>query len=60
MDEQLYDMLERAEENEILTIITMSVYYLTQNYDYTYNKALNIVKKGCKEIERIKKGKRYE
>lgn len=54
MDMDLLDMLDKASKEEILTIITMSLMYFTQKYGYSYYTTMNLVKKGYKELERLK------
>lgn len=54
MDFELLDMLERASKEEILTIITMSLMYFTKKYGYSYYTTMNLVKKGYKELEKMK------
>lgn len=57
MDMDLLDMLDRASKEEILTIITMSLMYFTKKYGYSYYTTMNLVKKGYKELERMKEEK---
>ena len=57
MDMELLDMLERASKEELLTIITMSLMYFTKKYGYSYYTTMNLVKKGYKELEKMKEGK---
>lgn len=57
MDMDLLDMLEKANKEEILTIITMSLMYFTKKYGYSYYTTMNLVKKGYKELERLKEEK---
>ena len=54
MDLELYDILERAEKHEILTIITMSLMYFTTKYNYSYDTTIKLIKKGYKELEKRK------
>ena len=57
MDMELYEMLEKAKEEEILSIITMSLMYYTRKYNRPFNTTLNLIKKGYKELEKMKEGK---
>lgn len=54
MDMVLLDMLEKATEEEILTIITMSLMYYTKKYNRPFNTTLNLIKGGYKELEKVK------
>ena len=54
MDLELYELLRKADENEILTIITMSLVYYTKKYNYSLSSVLKKIKKGYKEIENRK------
>lgn len=54
MDLELFDLLEKAEKEEILTIITMSLWYFTTKYDYSLSTTLGLIKKGYKELEKHK------
>ena len=54
MDMELYKMLEKAKEEEILSIITMSLMYYTRKYNRPFNTTLNLIKKGYKELEKMK------
>ena len=54
MDLDLLDMLDKANKEEILTIITMSLMYFTKKYNYSYDTTIKLVKKGYKELERLK------
>ncbi len=54
MDMDLLDMLEKATEEEILTIITMSLMYYTKKYNRPFNTTLNLIKGGYKELEKAK------
>lgn len=54
MDMKLYEMLEKAKEEEILSIITMSLMYYTRKYNRPFNTTLNLIKKGYKELDRLK------
>lgn len=57
MDMELYNMLESANKEDILSIITMSLMYFTKKYGYSYYTTMNLVKKGYKELEKMKEGK---
>lgn len=57
MDMDLYNMLENAKEEEILTIITMSLMYYTNKYKRPFNTTLNLIKKGYKELEKAKENR---
>ena len=52
MDMELYEMLEKAKKEDILTIITMSLMYFTKKYNYDINTTLKLIKKGYKELEK--------
>ena len=54
MDLELYELLKKADENEILTIITMSLVYYTRKYDCSLFTALKLIKKGYKQLENRK------
>ena len=54
MDLDLYDLLKRANREEILTIITMSVKYFTETYNFSFDTTMRLVKKGYKELEKRK------
>lgn len=54
MDMELYNMLEKAKEEEILSIITMSLMYYTRKYNRPFNTTLNLIKKGYKELDKLK------
>lgn len=54
MDIDLYNMLESANKEDILAIITMSLMYFTKKYGYSYYTTMNLVKKGYKELEKMK------
>lgn len=54
MDMDLYYMLEKAKEDEILTIITMSLMYYTQKYRRPLSTTLKLIKQGYKELEKTK------
>lgn len=57
ISDELYDMLERAKKEDVLTIITMSLMYFTKKYGYSYYTTMNLVKKGYKGLERMKEEK---
>lgn len=57
MEMDLYNMLESANKEDILSIITMSLMYFTKKYGYSYYTTMNLVKKGYKELERMKEEK---
>ena len=54
MELDLHNILENAEESEILTIITMSLYYYTNKYNKSYNEAIKLIKGGYKQLQKIK------
>lgn len=54
MDMELYEMLEKAKKEDILTIITMSLMYFTKKYNYDINTTLKLIKGGYKELEKKK------
>ena len=57
MEIDLYNMLESANKEDILAIITMSLMYFTKKYGYSYYTTMNLVKKGYKELEKMKESK---
>lgn len=57
LDIDLYDMLEKATEEDILTIITMSIGYYVKKYNRSYETTLKLIKGGCKQLQEIEKNK---
>ena len=55
MDLELYTLLRKADKDEILTIITMTLMYYTTKYDCSLSNTLRLIKKGYKELEKRKK-----
>lgn len=54
MDMDLYDILKKANKEEILTIITMTIMYFTETYGYSYNTTMNLIKGGYKQLKKMK------
>lgn len=55
MDLELYTLLRKADKDEILTIITMTLMYYTTKYDCSLSNTLGLIKKGYKQLEKRKK-----
>lgn len=55
--DDLLDMLEKGEESEVLSIITMSVWFYIKKYNRALSTTLTLVRKGYYKLnEFIKEG----
>lgn len=50
--QKLWNILEDSKDNEIFTIITMSIVYLVKNRNYKVETIFKLVKNGVKELIR--------
>ena len=57
LDMDLYDMLEKATEEDILTIITMSFEYYIKKYDRDVNTTFSLIRKGLVELKKMKESR---
>ena len=50
-DDLLRILEDSKEESEVLSIITMSLYYYLNKYNRDINTAITLIKKGAKKLE---------
>lgn len=53
--DDLLEMLEKGDESEVLTIITMSVWFYIKKYNRSLSSTLTLVKKGFNKLNEFLK-----